>query len=270
MKSRTRPHPRSPFRTPLAALFLAALAWSAVPLVAQEAVPTRVVVRVLANDAKLIGTGVGGAFVVIRHAGTGEVLAQGRHEGGTGDTGRIMGARERGATVFDTEGAAAFRAEIPLTAPTPVEIEVRGPLGAPQATRRGVTSLLLLPGEHLDGEGVVVNLNGFTVELLAPEAAPFLVEAGTAFTVRARVTMLCGCPTEPGGMWNSDDYDLRAQFVRDGRVVGETALSFAGTTSQYQGTLTAPAEAGPVTLRVVAADGDRANTGMVEAPGRVR
>ncbi len=115
-----------------------------------------------------------------------------------------------------------------------------------------------------------MNLNGFTVELLDPEPAAFLAGAGDSVPVRAKVTMLCGCPTEPGGMWDSNDFDIRAQWVRDGRILAEATLSFSGTRSEYEGVLAAPAGAGPVTLRVIAVDADRANTGMVEATGRVR
>ncbi|HSG46484.1 MAG TPA: hypothetical protein VLA43_01600 [Longimicrobiales bacterium] len=267
-------HPRTPGRRlPAAALvlILAVLAGaSASPADAQEAVPTRLVVRVLANDAKIIGSGVGGVHVVVRNAATGEVLAQGLQAGGTGDTGLIMNPRERGATIFDTEGAAAFRAEIPLTSPTPVSIEFTGPMGTPHAAQRGSTTVLMLPGEHLDGEGVVVSLHGFTVELLAPATAPFVVEPGAEVTVRARITMLCGCPTQPGGLWDSDHYDIRAQWVREGAVLGEAPLAYAGSASEFAGTLSAPADAGPVTLRVVSVDRSRANTGMAEAPGLVR
>jgi len=49
-----------------------------------------VIVHVTANDAKVIGSGVGGAFVRIKNLETGEVLAQGKHLGGTGETDRIM------------------------------------------------------------------------------------------------------------------------------------------------------------------------------------
>ena len=51
-----------------------AAAWVVGALVAQE---TRITVRVVANDAKIIGTGVGGARVIIRNAATGEVLGVG-------------------------------------------------------------------------------------------------------------------------------------------------------------------------------------------------
>lgn len=261
---------RRPFAGALILATATLAAAFAMPATAQEAVPTRLVVRVLANDAKIIGSGVGGVHVVVRNAATGEVLAQGLQSGGTGDTGLIMNPRERGATIFDTEGAGAFQAEFPLSAPTPVVIEYAGPMGTSHAVQRGSTSLIMLPGEHLDGEGVVVSLHGFTVELLAPASVPFVAAPGSRVEVRAKVTMLCGCPTEPGGLWDSDGYDIRAQWVRDGAVLGEMPLAYAGSTSEYTGTLTAPRDTGSVTLRVISVDRARANTGMVEAAGLVR
>ena len=52
---------------------------SAAPLAAQEQeVPTRVMVRAVARDAKIIGSGVGGALIRIVNAATGEVLAEGK------------------------------------------------------------------------------------------------------------------------------------------------------------------------------------------------
>lgn len=226
-------------------------------------VPTRVVVRVTASDAKVIGSGVGGARVTIRHRETGEVLAQGVQEGSTGSTERIMERpRERGATVYDTEGTAAFRATLDLDGPTPVEITARGPLGTPHAEQTASVSMVLLPGQHVEGEGVVLTLHGFTVEVLEPAAAT-AVAAGQELAVTVRITMLCGCPTEPGGMWDARRIDRAARLVDgSGRAVAETDLEFTGESSTYRGTLTAP-EPGAYTLLVTAADAGRANIGTV-------
>ena len=234
---------------------------------AQNPVPTTVTVRVVSNDAKLIGSGVGGARVTIRDDETGEILARGLHEGSTGDTGLIMGPRTRGSAVFATEGAAGFEAVIPLSAPRQVEIEALGPLGTPHARQRATRTVLLVPGEDLLGDGVVLTLYGFTVEMLEPTEGPLQAAPGERVNVRARVTMLCGCPTEPGGRWDADRISIRAQWVREGRVVSETPLAFGGTASEYEAALVAPAAAGPVTLRVLASDPERGNAGMVELQG---
>lgn len=230
---------------------------------------TTVVVRAVAHDAKVIGSGVGGARITIRDADTGEVLARGVQEGGTGSTERIMRSpHRRGETIYGTEDAASFRATLELDRPTRVEVVAEGPLGTPHATRRSSLTTLLLPGADVTGEGLIVELYGFTVELEKPEA-----EAATSpeepISVRARVTMLCGCPITPGGLWDADRIDVTARLLRDGRVVREAALDYAGRTSTFEGRITPP-EPGRFWLEVVASDAERANFGRARREVRVR
>lgn len=224
--------------------------------------PTRILVRVLAHDAKLIGSGVGGARVIVRDAATGDVLAEGEHQGGTGDTGLIMRQpRERGATVYETEGAAEFVATLDLDEPTVVEITAEGPLDTPQSIQRATTTMLLVPGFDYLGEGVVLELYGFRVTLEAPAS----VEPGGEIAVHGTVRMMCGCPTEPGGLWDSNDYTIFARLHRDGEVVAETPMEFTGETSNYSATLTAPDSAGSVQVEVIAVDPGKANAGRATA-----
>ena len=222
--------------------------------------PTKLLVRVVANDAKIIGSNVGGARITVRDAATGDVLAQGVQEGSTGSTSAIMGTRERGGTVFDTDGAAGFVADLELARPTTVEIQGEGPLGTEHAIQTASKSLLVLPGEDVLGEGIVLVLNGFTVELLQPTDGS--VAPGEPFDVRARVTMLCGCPTEPGGMWDSNDYDIIARAVRDTELIGEWPMAFSGETSEYVASATVEA-AGDFELQVIASDPGKGNFGLV-------
>ncbi len=222
--------------------------------------PTKVLVRVIAKDAKIIGSNVGAARITVRDAETGAVLAEGVQSGSTGSTPNIMGAIERGATVFDTEGAAAYVAELDLARPTRVLISAEGPLGAPHAMQTASKSLLVVPGHDVLGEGVILELNGFAVELQAP-AEGAEVRAGRAFEVRGKVTMLCGCPTEPGGMWDSSGYEILARAVRDGETIGEWPMAYAGTTSEYTASVTL-AVPGEVELQVLAIDVGKANAGL--------
>ena len=231
------------------------------PALAQT--PTEVVVRAVAKDAKVIGSGVGGARITIRDAATGEILAEGEQQGGTGNTDRIMRTpRDRGATVYGTEDAAAFRATLSLDDPTMVAIQAEAPLDFPHAIQRTEKTLTLVPGKHVRGEGVILELNGFIVEILEPaDVSP----GGKAMDVRARVQMLCGCPTEPGGLWDSDRYTIVARLLdTDGEILAETPLAFAGETSIYEGTLSA-AE-GVAELVVIAADPELANFGLARRP----
>jgi hypothetical protein len=155
-----------------------------------EKIPTKIVVRVVSKDAKVVGSGVGGAFVRIRNLETGEILAQGKQEGGTGDTERIMvRPRKRGEIVYGTSGAAFFQAEIPLDRPTQVEIYAEAPLAYPHSIQKGSKTLTLIPGKHILGEGVIVELDGLIVNILNPSPKEVL-KKGEEVTIKAEVRML--------------------------------------------------------------------------------
>jgi hypothetical protein len=228
-----------------------------------QAVTTQVLVRAVAKDAKVIGDGVGGARITLRNVETGEVLAEGLQEGSTGNTQAIMrDPRPRGLTAYSADAeAAGFLASLSVTEPTRVEIVAEGPLGTPHAVQRASKTILVVPGYDLVGEGIILELNGFRVQLLAPTPEESLAAGGT-LNIRTKVTMICGCPTEPDGLWNSNDYELFGRLLRDGEIVQETPLSFSGETSVFEGTL--PLESpGTLTLEVFAIDTGKGNTGMV-------
>lgn len=248
--------------TRIAPLFVGLLVASAVPAIAQTDL-TRVLVRAVSHDAKVIGSNVGGARITVRDAESGEVLATGVQEGSTGDTRSIvLEPRARGATVFDVEGTAGYTAELALDRPTRVEITAEGPLGTPHAAQRASKTLLVVPGVDVVGEGVILELNGFTVVIESPTAAP---GSGGAIDVRTTVTMLCGCPIEPGGLWDAERLDVVARIVRHGEVVSEAPLSFAGETSTFAGSVPSPGT-GPAELQVLAIDAERANLGIARTP----
>ncbi len=160
------------------------------PSFAIEKMPTKIIVRVVAKDSKVIGSGVGGAFVRISNLETGEILAQGKQEGGTGDTERIMvRPRQRGETIYGTSGAASFQAEIPLDRPTRAEIYAEAPLAYPHAIQKGLKTLTLIPGKHILGEGVIIELDGLIVNILNPSPKEVL-KKGEQLTIKAEVRML--------------------------------------------------------------------------------
>lgn len=152
-------------------------------------IPTKVMVRAVSRDAKAIGTKVGGARITIRDIATGAMLAEGIQKGSTGDTELIMvRPRKRGSTVFNTPGTAGFLATVMLERPTVVEVTAEGPLGTPQSTQRASKTLLLVPGQDVLGEGILLEIHGFTVALLTPtsDARPIV---GSNLEVRATVTL---------------------------------------------------------------------------------
>lgn len=222
---------------------------------------TKVMVRVLARDAKLIGKSVGGARVTIKDATTGQVLAQGMEQDGTGDTALIIEKpRVRGEKVYDTPGASGFLAVLNLEQPTVVEVTAEGPLGNPQATQRSSKTLLLVPGEDVLGDGIVLEIHGFIVKTLAPQAEA-QVSGGSPFEVRATVNMACGCPTEPNGHWDSNKFRVVARLIRAGNIEAEIPMHYAGVQNTYTGSVPT-AVPGQTELQVLALDPANANFGL--------
>jgi hypothetical protein len=237
------------------------------PATPGQGVPTRVTVHVVTHDAKLIGTAVGGVLVTIRDPATGRVLAEGTHLGGTGDTKRLMqDARVRGEPLFTAADGARWQATIALTAPTMVEVSAEGPLGYPDQMARTTKRLVLLPGRHVEGDGLVLEMHGYVIDLLAPDTST-AVRGGTTIPVRARVRMLCSCPTQPGGMWQVEA--IAARLVQEGDVVREVPLAYASEASTYAGSLPS-VPPGRYVLEVVAASPKAATFGVVRRRITVR
>jgi hypothetical protein len=155
-----------------------------------EKISTKVIVRVVSKDAKVIGSGVGGALVRIKNLETGEILAQGKQLGGTGDTDRIMvQPHRRGEILYGTPDSAYYQAEILLDKPIQVEIYTEAPLSYPHNIQKGSKTLTLIPGKHILGEGVVIELSGLIVNILNPSSKETLKKR-EEIMVRVEVRML--------------------------------------------------------------------------------
>ena len=104
-------------------LALLALSLPFLAPIAALAEPTEIVVRVLGNDSKFIGTSMGGMRVTLRDAQTGEILATGLTQGATGDTRRIMHEDGGRRAQLSDDSAAKFVATIDLDEPRLIEVE---------------------------------------------------------------------------------------------------------------------------------------------------
>jgi hypothetical protein len=228
-------------------------------------VPTRVVVHVATHDAKLIGTTVGGVRVTVREAATGRELVSGLHLGATGDTKRIMqDPRVRGDSLFAGRDGARFEATLPLSVPTLVDVIAEGPLGYPDQLVAASKRLLLVPGRDVVGDGLVLEMHGYVLDVLAPDTTSAV---GGGSEVRARVRMLCSCPTEPTGMWRVES--VVARLVQNGAIVREVPLAYAGEASTYAARLPG-VPAGRYTLEIVAASPGSATFGVVRRTLTIR
>lgn len=241
---------------------LAAAALSASCIATASAEPTDITVRVLSKDAKFVGTSMGGARVVVRDADTGEILASGVTSGGTGNTKLLMHENAGRRAKLSDASAAKFDATIDIDEPRHIEVEAFGPLGQRQSANRVSATQWVVPGAHLTGgDGWVLELPGFAVDVLSPPAHIKLPTGTKSVDVRANVVMMCGCPITPKGLWDADKLQVKAMVKRDGKVVETVDVPFAGETSQFATKLPLR-EPGTYEVVVYAHDPENGNTGL--------
>ena len=226
------------------------------------AVDTRIDVRVLSKGAKFIGTGVAGAEITIRDAETSEVLARGKTVGNSGNDHRIMVEAWPRHAPLSTASSAVFRATLDLEDPRQIVVTARGPLSQPQSTAVATVTQWMVPGKHVTGgDGLVLELPGFSVDILHPPARQRVPAGQGQIELRANVMMMCGCPIEPGGLWDASTFEVAALIRQRERRVAEVALSYAGEIGQFAGTFPIPGP-GPYDITVYAFDSRNGNTGI--------
>lgn len=231
---------------------------------ASLAQPTTITVHVLSKGAKFIGTSMGGVLITVKDARTGELLAKGVTAGGTGDTGRIMKTPHTRGGVRSTPDAAKFETTLDLEDPRLLEVTAYGPTAQPQASNRVSATQWVVPGRDVTGgDAWLLEMPGFVVDIRTPPAHVKLGGLPQEVFVEANVTMMCGCPIVPGGLWDADRFEVGALLARDGERVSEFPLSYAGATSQFGGTLRVD-EPGVYRMTVFAYDPANGNTGLDE------
>jgi len=229
------------------------------------AADTDITIRVLSRDAKFVGSGMGGAAVVLRDAQSGELLARGVTAGATGETAKLMHEDRGRRALLADDGSAAFRVTLDLDAPRLITAEVGGPQVQQQAGHAASATQWVVPGKHLSaGDGWVIELPGFVVDVLEPPGQGLLsADPANAknITINAQVVMMCGCPVTPGGLWDADQYEVGMLVSREGQDVADITMDYAGKSSRFSGDVpvTGP---GVYDLSVYAYDPRTGNTGV--------
>jgi hypothetical protein len=199
--------------------------------------PTEITVRVLSKGAKFIGTAVGGAEISLRDADTGEVLAQGMTMGGTGNTPKIMTTPRTSRDTISDPDAASFSTTIDLDSPRKISVTAMGPMEPGGAAVSASSTQWVVPGKHINGgDAWVLELRGFSVSLVEPPPSNIdLTAAHHRVALTAKVTMLCGCPIESGGMWDADKLEVAAIVHKSGASAKSVPLSFSGEVNIFAG-----------------------------------
>jgi hypothetical protein len=239
-----------------------ALAMSAVAGLSAAApgIPTDLVVRAKARDAKFIGSSMGGARVRILDADTGKLLAEGLTEGATGNTDLIMKAPHTRYTAIG-EGAASFKATLDIDKPVFLTIEVLAPHVKKQARVLATTQTWLVPGKPQVGDGLVVEVPGLVVDILGPGTHAVVPLAKATVEIKANVVMMCGCPLTPGGLWDANGIEVSALIERDGKADQTLRLAPQELMNSFA-TAFSPKAPGNYQLTVYAYDPRTGNTGV--------
>jgi hypothetical protein len=243
---------------------MAALTILLMSATAALATPTQITVCVKAKDAKFIGTTLGGVLITIKNADTGELLAKGVTAGTTGNTETMMKKPHQRGVSLSGEKTAKFTATIDIDQPTLVKIGAYGPLAQRQSAGKVSVTQWIVPGKNITkGDGVLLEIPGFVVDVLAPPAHMKLSKENVPkkLELRANVTMMCGCPIEPGGVWDANKFEVRALVKKNGKPVGEIPLTYTGETSQFGSSLDVQGE-GVYQVTVYAFDPSNGNTGV--------
>jgi len=227
------------------------------------ATETKIIVRAKAKDAKFIGSSLGGAYVTIRNKVNNRILAERKTSGSTGNTDLIMKApRERGNSITD-EKTAYFLATIDLKEPTFVSVEIISPFNNKQASARVSTELWLIPGKHILGDGIILEIPGFIIDILKPRTHHYIALNSIKdqpFIIKANIVMMCGCVINKDGLWNSDNIEVKGILKKNGELFKEINMTLIST-NLFEGEVNIQSS-GNYELIVYAYNSNSGNTGV--------
>ena len=219
---------------------------------------TNVMIRAKAKDAKFIGTSVGGAKIIVRDAITKEILAQGVTSGSTGNTEKIMKQPKRRYKDLSESNTAGFLAKLDIKSPTFVEVEAHAPINKKQAIIKSTTQLWVIPGKDIMGDGVVLEIPGFIIDILSPQTHERIPD-GISTEIKANIVMMCGCPIDEDGLWDANGFEIKAVIETEG-FFKEVELQQTEKSSTFSGNI--DLSKGNYTITVYAFDSKTGNTGV--------
>ena len=227
------------------------------------ATETKIMVRAKAKDAKFVGSSIGGAHVIIRNAVNGQILAEGTTQGSTGNTDVIMKNAKERYTQLSDDKTAGFLAILDIDEPTFVRIEMISPINKRNAQVHASTELWVIPGKDILGDGIVLEIPGFVIDILNPNTHQYIPIASlkdTGLDIKANIVMMCGCPIEKEGLWDSNLMEVKAIFKKDGKTIEELVLTNPSR-NLFEGNFKVE-EAGAYELTIYAYNATTGNTGV--------
>ena len=225
-------------------------------LMAQE---TNIMIRAKAKDAKFIGTSIGGAKILVKNARTGEIMAEGITTGSTGNTEKIMKQDWKRSGTLSNEETAGFNAKLDIDSPQFVTIEAYAPMNKKQAEVLSTTQLWVIPGKDITGDGIVLEIPGFVVDILSPQTHERIASTESIELV-ANIVMMCGCPITENGIWDAKQYEVKAIISNSDGISKEVELKQKDKASTFKAETTL--EKGLYEVMIYAYDPVSGNTGV--------
>lgn len=216
-------------------------------------------IRAKAKDAKFIGSSIGGAKILVKDAVTGEILAEGITSGSTGNTDKIMKQDWKRSEQLSDDKTAGFNASLNIEAPRFVTIEAYAPINKKQAEVMSSTQLWVIPGKDITGDGVVLDIPGFVVDILSPQTHERIASSEN-IELKANIVMMCGCPITKDGIWDANQYEVKAVLKSAEGVSKEIAMNQKDKASTFVSDVTL--EKGLYEVLIYAYDPVTGNTGL--------
>ena len=222
---------------------------------------TPITVRVIAHDAKLIGTSMGGVDILIRDVKTGMIYASGKTSGSTGDTDLLVMKDKARYEEISTPGSAAFQTTLALTKPVFAEIQA---IFYSAYTGHPITmseTRWLIPGKGISGDGIMFDMSGFAMRIEHPLPHQTLsLSTKQDARIDLFMVMLCGCPIGPGGTWDSDPMEIEAMIYEGNDFI--RSIAFKNVETNHFTADLSGLEAGSYDVYVTAYDHRSKNTGV--------
>jgi hypothetical protein len=157
-----------------------------------NATQTKMIIRAQSKDAKFIGTSMGGAMVIVKDSETGKVIAQGLTAGSTGNTKQIMVEPHSRSSRLTDNSTAYFEAVLNIEEPKLLTIEIEAPYARKPDMIKSSTQVWIIPGKDILGDGIIVEIPGFSVDIISPEKHSELKlgKGKSSMTIQAKVVMI--------------------------------------------------------------------------------
>lgn len=224
-----------------------------------QSTETHLMIRAKAKDAKFIGSSIGGAKILVKDALTGEILDEGLTSGSTGNTDKIMKQDRKRTEMLSDDKTAGFNATLDIDKPKFVTVEAYAPINKKQAQVISSTQLWVIPGKDITGDGVVLEIPGFVVDIISPQTHESM-DASENISLKANIVMMCGCPITKGGIWDANQYEVKAIVTSSDGVSKEIEMNQKDKPSTFQANLSL--EKGLYEVMIYTYDPVSGNTGL--------